>query len=209
HHAPPARLSPRAPSGARPPRGGGPDSPPQTVTPRPEAIVAGGRVSLATLHGTLWALDRHTGKVLWKHAADGPVAHSPAAARGRVFFGDAGGSLWALDAATGRVAWQFRAGKGGFVASPLVARGTGYLGARDGTVHAVDAGTGRPRWQFRTGGPVRCTAALVGTRVLVASDDMHAYALDARDGTLVWKSAKLYGQSFRDYYPVVLGDRAV
>src|SRR5262245_5828532 len=54
--------------------------PRQTVSTRVEAIVADGRVFLGTLHGTLWALDRHTGKVLWKHAADGPVAHSPAAA---------------------------------------------------------------------------------------------------------------------------------
>ncbi len=183
--------------------------PDEVVSTRVEAIVAGGQVFLGTVNGTLWALDRATGRPLWKHAADGPIQHSPAFAAGRVFFGDAGGSLWALDAATGRPAWKFRSGKGGFVTSPLVADGTVYLGSRDGTFYAVAADTGEPRWRFATGGPIRCTAALAGSRVLFASDDIHAYALDAATGKRLWKSARLYGQSFRDYYPVVLGDRAV
>ena len=95
--------------------------PNEVVCTRVEAIVADGRVFVGTCNGTLWALDGATGKPLWKHAADGPIQHSPAVAGGRVFFGDAGGSLWALDAATGKPAWRFRSGKGGFVASPLVA----------------------------------------------------------------------------------------
>ena len=38
---------------------------------------------------------------------------------------------------------------------------------------------------------------------------MHAYAADLRTGRRLWRSAKLSGQSLRDYYPVVLGDVAV
>ncbi len=183
--------------------------PGEAVSTRVEAIVADGKVFLGTIPGTLWALDRRTGRVFWKHAAAGPIEHSPAFAGGRVFLGDAGGSLRALDATTGRLLWEFRSGKGGFVASPLVAGQTVYLGSRDGTFYAVAADTGELRWRFATGGPIRCTAALAGTRVLFASDDMHAYALDAATGQRLWRSAQLYGQSFRDYYPVVLGDRAV
>jgi hypothetical protein len=183
--------------------------PDETLATRVEAVVAGGKVFVGTLNGTLWALDRRTGRVVWKHRADGPVLHSPACAGGRVFYGDAGGSLWALEAATGRPAWRFRSGKGGFAASPLVAADTVYLGSRDGTFYAVAAADGKERWRFATGGPIRCTAALAGRRVLFASDDMHAYALEAATGKLLWKSARLYGQSFRDYYPVVLGEKAV
>jgi hypothetical protein len=173
-----------------------------------EAIVADGKVFVGTLRGTLWALDRRTGRPVWKHAADGPIQHSPTFAAGRVFSADTGGALFALDATTGRLVWTFRSGKGGFVTSPLVVGEMVYLGSRDGTFYAVAAGTGQSRWSFATGGPIRCTAAFAGERVLFASDDMHAYALDAATGRLLWKSAKLYGQSFRDYYPVVLDDRA-
>jgi outer membrane protein assembly factor BamB len=182
--------------------------PEETLATGVEAIVADGRVFVGTLNGTLWALDRRTGKALWQHKADGPITHSPAWSGGRVFCGDAGGALWALDGATGRPAWRFRPGKGGFVASPLVAGETVHVGSRDGTFYAVSAADGKPRWKFATDGPIRGTAALAGERVLFASDDMHAYCLDAK-GRRLWKSAKLYGQSFRDYYPVVLGDYAV
>src|SRR5207244_11398171 len=101
-----------------------------------------------------------------------------------------------------------RPGMVGFVASPHVAGETVYLGSRDGTVYAGSSADGKPRWKFATGGPIRGTAALAGERVLFASDDMHAYCLNAK-GRRLWKSAKLNGQSFRDYYPVVLDDYVV
>ncbi|HEY7159283.1 MAG TPA: PQQ-binding-like beta-propeller repeat protein [Gemmataceae bacterium] len=183
--------------------------PNEILATRVEAIVADGKVFLGTLNGTLWALDRHTGRVLWKHGGNGSVQHSPAYADSRVFYGDTSGLLWALDAATGKVIWKFRAGKGGFVTTPLVANRTVYLGSRDGTFYALTQDTGRPRWLFATSGPIRCSAAQTGSQILFASDDMHAYSLDAASGRQKWKSEKLYGQSFRDYYPVVLGDKAV
>src|SRR4051812_27221972 len=40
-----------------------------------EAIVAGSRVYVGMLQGTLWCLDRSSGKELWKHAAAGPILH--------------------------------------------------------------------------------------------------------------------------------------
>jgi hypothetical protein len=183
--------------------------PRESICTRVEAIVAAGKVFVGTVNGTLWALDRRTGKPLWKHRADGPIQHCPAFAGGQLFLGDAGGSLWALDVTTGRPVWRFCSGKGGFVAAPLVVEHTVYVGSRDGTFYAVAAENGTLRWRFATGGPIRCTAALAGTRILVASDDMHAYALDAATGRLLWKSAQLSGQSFRDYYPVILGDKAI
>jgi hypothetical protein len=183
--------------------------PNEAVATAVEAIVAEGKVFVGTLAGSLWALDRRTGKVLWRHRADGPILHSPAHAAGQLFCADAGGSLWALDARTGKARWRFRSGKGGFSASPLVAAHTIYLGSRDGTFYAVAADTGKLRWKFATGGPIRCTAALARGRVLFASDDLHAYALDAKTGRQVWKSVRLFGQSCRDYYPVVFGDKVV
>jgi hypothetical protein len=125
-------------------------------------------------------------------------------ADGAVYYGDAGGLVWALDAATGDVRWHFRSGPGGFVTSPLVAGRRVLIGSRDGSFYGLDAATGRQGWRFPTGGPIRCTAALAGQRVIFASDDMHAYALDVETGELAWKSDRLYGQSFRDYYPVVI-----
>jgi len=183
--------------------------PGEILTTRVEAIVAGGKVFVGTQSGTLWALDADTGRVAWKKSDCGPILHSPSAADGRVFFGDASRTLWCLDASTGRVRWTFESGKGGFCASPLVAAETVYIGSRDGTFYAVDAAGGELRWKVATGGPIRNTAALAGENVVFASDDMHAYCLSAEGGKVVWKSGRLYGQSFRDYYPVIAGGKVI
>lgn len=41
-------------------------------------------------------------------------------------------------------------------------------------------------WTFKAQGPVKSSAAIVGDRVFVGSDDMHLYALDRAKGTQVW-----------------------
>lgn len=177
--------------------------PRETLATCIEAIVAGDRVFVGTLHGTLWCLDSSSGQVIWKHAADGPILHSPACSEELVIVGDVGGTLWALRQADGTVAWKFHSGKGGFGASPLITSDAVYMGSRDGKFYAVSL-AGKLLFEVPTGGPIRGTAAQVEDRIVFASDDMHAYAVDAKTGEVRWRSSKLYGQSFRDYYPVAL-----
>jgi outer membrane protein assembly factor BamB len=183
--------------------------PREIVATRVEPIVAEGKVFVGTQNGTLWALDRLTGAVRWKYRASGPILHSPAYADGRVFVGDAGGGFSSLLADRGLEIWKGRSRRGGFAAAPLVQDGVVYIGSRDGTLYAVSAETGELRWEFQTGGPIRCTAAAAGTTIVFASDDMHAYAVEAATGKQVWKSVKLFGQSARDYFPVIAGDKVV
>ena len=155
------------------------------------------------MQGTLWCLDRSTGAVIWKHAADGPILHSSACSDELVIVGDIGGTLWALNQADGKLVWKFTSGKGGFGASPLVTQDGVYIGSRDGKFYALSL-DGKPLFEVPTGGPIRCTAAQIDDRIVFASDDMHVYAVDSQTGELHWRSAKLPGQSFRDYYPVAL-----
>ncbi len=183
--------------------------PEETICTRVEAIVANGRVFVGTLQGGLWAVDRNTGQRLWRQGGFGPIMHSPAWHEGRVLVADAHGSLVALDAHSGNRLWEFRSGRGGWVSAPLVWQGVVYAGSRDGFFYAVDAATGQLRWRSLTGGPIRLTAAANERMIVVASDDMHAYAFAPDDGQLLWKSAKLPGQSFRDYYPVLVGDKVL
>ncbi|MBM3458744.1 MAG: hypothetical protein FJX77_09460, partial [Armatimonadetes bacterium] len=184
--------------------------PQETLPTRVEAIVAGGRVFVGTLSGNLHALDRRTGRTVWTAPLGGPILHSPSVSGGTVYAATAGaqGAVTALDSGTGRARWRFPC-RGGFAASPLVVGDRVYLGSRSGEFFGLDAATGRQRSRLLTRGPIRCTAATDGKRVYFASDDMRAYAVDARTGAEVWRSAPLAGQSFRDYYPVILGDRVL
>ncbi len=57
----------------------------------------------------------------------------------------------------------------------------------DHAVRAVDLASGEQRWHFYTEGPARFAPAVDSGRAYVASDDGYLYALDAGDGSLLWK----------------------
>ncbi len=184
--------------------------PNEIMTSRLEPIVGDGMVFVGTYSGNLYALDRLTGEIVWGFETPGPIVHSPAYHGGVVYAGSIGRTLHAINAETGRVLWTFAMEKrGGFSASPAVTDKSVFIGGRDGTFYALDAKTGRVLWRKETGAPIRNTAALVGDRVIAASDDMHCYAFRTDSGELLWKSPQLYGQSFRDYYPVIAGNQVI
>lgn len=69
-----------------------------------------------------------------------------------------------------------------------VVGGRVYYGSSvDNTVYCVAAESGETLWRFVTSGPVRLAPAVANGRVLVGSDDGHAYCLDAIGGDLIWK----------------------
>jgi len=178
----------------------------EIITTRVEPIVADGKVFVGTYSGILHTLDAERGRELWQHGLDGPLLHSPACADGAVYAASAGGEVACLSTDTGEVRWSAHTGPPGYAVAPTVERGLVLLGDRAGTFRAFDATTGDERWHLQTGGPIRTTAAVAGDSVLFASDDMRAYCADLATGELPWRSAKLYGQSLRDYYPVVFDD---
>ena len=203
-----------------------------------QPIVAGGKVFVGTLHGTLHAIDAASGADVWAFAAGGPILHTAAAGEGKVFFGCADGKVYAVNAADGKLAWTVggvsprretgsrdgdvppTAAPTGLAVwnSPLVHEGTVIVGGRDGKLYAIEAGSGKVRWAAPTGGPLLCSPALDARapgagdgsgRVYIGSEDMHVYAFALRDGTQVWASEKLPGVSFRGYHPVVAPDGSV
>ena len=79
---------------------------------------------------------------------------------------------------------------------PVIADGLLYYGSSaDDKIYCLDAATGEQRWTFFTEGPVRLAPTIAEGRVFVGSDDGHAYCLDAKSGTLVWKTQL----ALRDY----------
>lgn len=72
---------------------------------------------------------------------------------------------------------------------PVISDGLLYYGSSaDDKIYCLDAATGEQRWTFFTEGPVRLAPTIADGRVFVGSDDGHAYCLDAKSGTLVWKT---------------------
>lgn len=175
-----------------------------------QPVIAGGQVFVGTMRGTLHALDAETGQDVWAYRAAGAILHTCAVAEGKVVFGDASGKINAVSADKGELAWAIQTGAGVWNA-PLIYQGIALVGSRDGNLYAVEMGTGAVRWKGATGGTLLSSPALDDKRgrVYAASEDMHVYAFDLRDGRQVWQSVKLPGVSFRGYHPVVAPDGSV
>jgi outer membrane protein assembly factor BamB len=172
--------------------------------PRAEVIVGGGLAFMGTYAGNLYAWDAATGAERWVFKAGGPIGHAPAFSSGKVYFGAMDRKLYALDAAAGKTLWTFEAGEG-IWGSPAVSGGKIMIGARDGTFYALNEADGKVAWKFATAAPILSSASVTedGQRVVMVSEDMHAYCLRVNDGHLVWKSRQLAGVTARDYFPVL------
>ncbi len=180
------------------------------ISQRVQIIAADGLLYVATARG-LYALDATTGAERWVYPTEMPLGHSPTIANGVAYVGGFDRKLHAINASTGAGLWTFTA-NAGFQTNPLVVNGIVYAGNRDGTfyaIHAEGAQAGQLAWKFETGGPVLYSAAYKDGVVFFASNDSHAYALNAQTGQLVWKSAKLPGSGFTSWWPVIYKDRVI
>ena len=129
-------------------------------------IVLGGTVYLQDLNSNVYALDRSTGALKWRHRFNRPSIgpNGVAFGNGRVY-GATETNAFALDGQTGQLIWSrklVRNGREGIDMTPqlyddtmLISTipgnsGSFYKGGALGIVWALDAATGQPKWKFNT-----------------------------------------------------------
>ena len=126
---------------------------------------------------------------------DRRIVSPPIVAGGRVFAMDAGGVVSALDAGTGKRIWRFdprpdedEGGFGGGLAfsGNRVFAVTGY-----GDVFGLEPETGKVAWKQPLAVPMRAAPVVSSGRLFVISYDNQTWALDGRDGTILWTHAGL------------------
>ena len=165
-------------------------------------VVGPDLVYVAALNGTLYALDKRTGRddgIGWKRLV-GDVSEPAALVGGPVLspdntivlVGSEDGKLYAYDAKSGapRSGYPFET-EDKIWSTPVVGKGVVYFGSHDKNIYAVDLRSGREKWRRQTGGAVVAKPLLFKDLVVIGSFDKNLYALRAEDGTPVWG-----GQSF-------------
>ena len=126
----------------------------------------------------------------WHYNA-GVVPGTPAVARGSLYvstiFKVGKDTTSAMDATTGALFWKTtRLQYGSPVHGTAYYGGMVYFGTDEGTLHALDAATGRKVWNAAVGPP--SDAEISAGTVYVRDGAWGVRALDARTGTLLWKS---------------------
>jgi hypothetical protein len=177
-----------------------------------QVIAAQGLLYISTAKG-LYALNADNGAVVWRFDTEMPLGNSPTVKDGVAYVGSHDRKLYALNASTGQLLWSFNQAKAGFDTNPLVVDGRVFVGNRDGYMYAIGAHNtaqqGQLLWSYKTNGPIHFSAAYNNGNIYFASNDNYAYALNAASGSLVWKSAKLPGDGYHSYWPVVYGNTVI
>jgi outer membrane protein assembly factor BamB len=172
-------------------------------------VVTADAVVAAAADGRLVWLDRESGRILHEMRLAAAIESSPALGDDQrtLHAGTDDGEIVGVDAAAGRERYRVRLGR--LVrSSPLPLAGrviVGVVEGKSGSLVALDAAKGTPAWA-RKMGPVFCSPAVAGPRVVVGSDDGSVYALDPAKGTVLW-SAPMAGKVRAT--PAVSGDVAI
>lgn len=155
--------------------------------------IAGNRIIVGSFRpGDVQALDRRTGRRLWRLVAGGPVESSPVVVAGLVYATSKDRRVYAIDERTGRVRWAVTTG-GEIKDSPSVVGGLVYVANYAAEVLALNAKTGAVRWRRSVGGVlgdrIYSSVPVVDGIAYFATVRGNVYALDARTGRTRWQQS--------------------
>jgi outer membrane protein assembly factor BamB len=176
-------------------------------------VVSNGRVYFGSGDGNVYALDAHSGALVWTFATGNVVHASPTIADGTLYIGSWDHYFYALDANSGTLKWKFKTGEDndihnqeGIQSSAVVSGGLVYFGCRDSRLYALDAKTGKQVWAYNNDGNrvIGSPAVSHGTIYWATSDSGLFHASDALTGkdrfTLDFKHWPMFSS------PAVAGD---
>ena len=152
------------------------------------AVTGGGLVYFGNIDGTLFAVNKQTGRKVWERVSDAGIIAAPLLVSDKVksylFVGDQDGVFHAVDALTGKEIWSFKC-KGKITSSASYFRKNDRLfvvfGSYDFKFYCLDAVTGEKLWQVDTENFINGTPALSGTTLLFGGCDSFLRIIDVQN----------------------------
>lgn len=141
--------------------------------------------------GVYTALDKRTGKVVWRKQLASLNASSPVYEEGVLYSVSLEpGQALAVRARDGKVLWR-KPLPSRAESSPLVVRGRVYFGTEAGTFFAVRAKDGSTIWETGLAGEIKAAPAFSEGTLYVGDYGGQMSALRASDGELRWQTSDL------------------
>jgi outer membrane protein assembly factor BamB len=141
-------------------------------------VVRYGVAYFTTEEGSLYSLDIHSRRILWKFTADRPVSAPPELCADEILIRDEGNTIYVLDT-DGRVTFKTTP------PDPVTTavrefEGRIYFGCANGRITALDArANGQPLWQYDAGSAVRCGPVFSDGLVIFGTDNGRLLAVDS------------------------------
>lgn len=158
---------------------------------RLQPIIFGDAIYIVDNDGDLLALDRETGKRMWKTDVKEEVTGGVGMGSGQLYLGTPSGDLIALDQKTGEKLWQVRVG-GEVLAPASGGNGIAVVQTFDGKLVGLNSQTGEQMWEYVSAVPVltlRGTSAplVKGDAVFAAFASGRMVALNLFNGQVLWE----------------------
>ncbi|WP_170854379.1 outer membrane protein assembly factor BamB [Azotobacter beijerinckii] len=153
--------------------------------------VEGDTLFVADVSGEVIALDRFSGKVVWRKDLERPVSGGVGAGYGQVLLGTLQGEVIALDSADGKELWRSRVSSE--VLAPPASNGdVVVVQTQDDRLIALEASSGSQRWAYDSSPAVltlRGTGApLVTNQLAIAGlSSGKVLALETQRGLPIWE----------------------
>lgn len=176
-----------------------------TISGNVQAIIKDDIVFIGTMEGDAYFIRANDGETLRKINLNYPIVSSAAAEGNIVVFANLYGRLFGINISTGSIVWTYTFPKVVTIA-PIINSGKVFCGDHSGRVAALDLNSGSVLWTLELHYPIQATMAASENYLIVTSEDMNVNLINPNTGVLI-KSAQVWGQSFRDTHPVILGDK--
>jgi len=158
-------------------------------------VMYGDRIFQLADDGVMSAIDKRTGKVLWKQPLGRLSASTPAVTSSTVYAtvlftgnSEAPGRVLALNTANGHVRWS-RSLSSPSESSPLLDHGRLFFGSQSGIVYALNASNGYVVWTYHAPGAVKASPTLSGGVLYFGDYSGHVQAISEQTGRRLWISS--------------------
>lgn len=144
----------------------------------------------------IYCLDARNGELVWKHAAEKAVLGSSLILKGKAYIGASDGVFRALDVKTGNLVWKFNLVDNFVSGKPTFYKNKIVFGSWGNGFYALVYKTGKLAWSWDNGHTNRMLSAAacypigVNNRIFVVAPDRHMTALDASDGSVIWREKR-------------------
>jgi outer membrane protein assembly factor BamB len=138
--------------------------------------------------GEIDALRLSDGAPLWHYKKDVPLLGTLTLVGNELYANTVDGTIYAFDARTGSLHWKYTIGNA--LSQIAVVNGQVYLGASDGNIYDLHAGA--LLWRYYVGQFACCRDVgpqlqVIGRTVYMTGYNNTLYALEANNGTLLWR----------------------
>ena len=156
-----------------------------------QPVIQNDRIFIADQPGLVKALNRETGKTVWRADIQSAVTTGPGVGSGLVIIGSSNAEVIALDQETGELLWR-QAVSSEVLAAPAISGGRVVVHTIDGKVYCLEAATGKLAWVHERQIPLltlrgSSTPVISGSLVIVGFSGGKMIGLDLNNGDALWE----------------------